>query len=532
MSLCDVHFKSRAHVSVSKLYQASTQPPPDQPLPAQSLRRRLLLLPAWVLPAGLILAFAGLFALVFRERLVPALAVNATPAILLADIEREKEPSTGEPSKAAHEGHMPADSQKEPSVDADKQKPAQQKAPGGAMLFQAGGWFEPDPLPIYAIGLTDGVISSVHVLEGQLVKKGQLLAELIADDAKIALSAAQRAHERTEAEQHLQEVQVSVAEAEASAMGDQVKAAEAKLAEERDNQSRLARIPEGSVSDQERSRARFVVEAQEAEVAARKSQHAAAVAKVEAAKAQAKVLKASVAAAHVEVEKHSLALSRTRITSPVDGVILELHAAPGQKKLLGMDDHQSATIATLFETGKLQARVDVPLADARGLTTGQEAVITSDFLPNTEFRGVVSRIVGAANLQRNTLQAKVRVMDPDPRLRPEMLCRVKFMEGAKTGSPGDPSPAGLPAAPDRSDASRAVMVPEQAVIQEGESRAMLWVVARDGVSASRREIKTGTFKREGHVAVASGVLPGELVILPPHHELSEGRRVRPTLISP
>ncbi len=95
-----------------------------------------------------------------------------------------------------------------------------------------------------------------------------------------------------------------------------------------------------------------------------------------------------------------------------------------------MDDPDSATIAVLFETGKLQARVDVPLADARQLAPGQAAIITSDFLPNTEFRGIVSRIVGTADLQRNTLQAKVRVIDPDPRLRPEMLCRVKFLQTA------------------------------------------------------------------------------------------------------
>ena len=302
------------------------------------------------------------------------------------------------------------------------------------MLFQAGGWIEPDPLPIYAIALADGVISKVHVLEGQEVKKGQLLAELIADDAKIALAAAERAHERAVAEAEFQRVQVAVAAADAAAMGDQVSAGDAKLEEERDNQARLARIPAGSVSDQERARSKFTVAGQVAEVAARKSQHAAALAKVEAARAQATVLQAAVAAAAVEVDKQKLQLSRMQIPSPVDGVVLELHAAPGQKKLLAMDDHQSATIASLFEKGKLQARVDVPLADARGLSVGQEAVITSDFLPNTEFRGVVSRIVGSANLQRNTLQAKVRIMDPDPRLRPEMLCRVKFLEPQGSGA--------------------------------------------------------------------------------------------------
>ena len=148
------------------------------------------------------------------------------------------------------------------------------------------------------------------------------------------------------------------------------------------------------------------------------------------------MFEAKIAEAEVTEDEKELALTRTKIVSPVDGVVLELKAAPGQKKMLGMDDMDSATMAVLFEKRKLQARVDVPLADARGLVPGQAALVTSDFLPNVEFRGVVTRIVGSADLQRNTLQAKVRVIDPDPRLRPEMLCRVKFLETTGGGKAG------------------------------------------------------------------------------------------------
>jgi multidrug resistance efflux pump len=494
-------------MSVSKLYKPVDPSPRGAPPQKPGLRRRLLLLPAWLLPAALIVAFGGLFALVFRDRLLPALPVNASAAILLTDIEGGAEAGVAKPT------------------------PAEKSAVSGRMLFQAGGWIEPDPLPIYAIALADGVISKVHVLEGQEVKKGQLLAELIADDAKIAVAAAERAHDRAVAEAEFQRVQVAVAEADAAAMGDQVKAAEAKLAEERDNQARLARIPAGSVSDQERTRSKFVVEGQMAEVAARKSQQVAAAAKVKAAEAQANVLQAAVAAAAVEVDKQKLQLSRMQILSPVDGVVLELLAAPGQKKLLAMDDHQSATIASLFEKGKLQARVDVPLSDARGLSVGQETLITSDFLPDVEFRGVVSRIVGSANLQRNTLQAKVRLIDPDARLRPEMLCRVKFLELPGSGASSAAPAIQESAAQEGRDETRAIMVPAEVVIPGVEPNATVWTISADGVTASRRAVKKGTTQREGYVAIAEGIMAGELVILPPHDQLTEGKRVRAKIIS-
>ena len=515
-------------MSLSQLYQSNPASLNPAGRPAQArLRTRLLLMPAWLLPAGLVLAFAAVFAVVYQDRLLPALQVRTVAAVLLADIEGT-EPvrgSTGSKADTGDHGHAGSQSGGKPVA-----APA---PPPSTMLFQSGGWVEPDPLPIFAIALTDGVIRQVHVLEGQEVRKGQILAELIDDDARIALQSAQRAHERALAELALQEVQIAVADADASAMADQVKVAEAKLGEEKDNQARISRIPVGSVSDQERSRARFLVEGQAAEVAARKSQHTAALAKVGAARAQQAVLEAAVAAAEVEVQRHQLTLSRTHIEAPVDGVILELHAAPGQKKLLGMDDHQSATIATLYEKGRLQARVDVPLADARNLSVGQEAVITSDFLPNAEFRGVVSRIVGSANLQRNTLQAKVRILDPDPRLRPEMLCRVKFMGGgagavlsqtaAASASFPVPPPSVMPP-----DATRAVMVPEEAVIHTTGEAAHTWVISARGDTATRRAVVPGLLKRDGFVAIGSGILPGELVILPPHGHLKEGRRVQST----
>lgn len=524
--------QARVVVSLSDLYTPSHPLPANPGAAAQAhsptpLRRRLLLLPAWLLPLSLVLAFAGLFAFVFRDRLLPALEVQVAQAILLTDLDDLDEAPAATPVDATGDtaSHHPTP----PAPAAGTSTPSQ-------MLFQAAGWFEPDPLPIYATTLTDGVISKVHVLEGQEVKEGQLLAELISEDARIALDAAQRAHDKAAAERKLQTVQVTVAEAEAAVMADQVKAAEAKLAEEKDNEQRIARIPAGSVSDQERARAKFVVQGQAAEVASRRSQLTAARAKVEAAKAQAVAMEAAVAAALVEVEKQRLNLSRTRITSPVDGVILQLHAAPGQKKMLAMDDHQSATIATLFEKGKLQARVDVPLADARGLMVGQQALVTSDFLPNREIHGVVTRIVGSADLQRNTLQAKVRILNPDPRLRPEMLCRVKFL-GATASSATTPRSSSSSFSHSSSNAvadiashdpTRAVMVPTTALIpaSAGDEAAALWVISADGVSATKRSVQRGPLGREGYVSIATGILPGERVILPPHDPLTEGRRVR------
>ena len=80
---------------------------------------------------------------------------------------------------------------------------------------------------------------------------------------------------------------------------------------------------------------------------------------------------------------------------------------------------------------KLQARIDVPLSEASKLFIGQEVEIACSMLPDTHFKGKLSRILGEADFQRNTLQVKVQILDPDLRLRPEMLCRAKFFSQKK-----------------------------------------------------------------------------------------------------
>jgi multidrug efflux pump subunit AcrA (membrane-fusion protein) len=290
----------------------------------------------------------------------------------------------------------------------------------------------------------------------------------------------------------------------------------------------LSRLSRGTVSDQELTAARLAVDSQIAKIASLESDHTSVLSRLIAITAQNQVFDAMIAAAKVKVSENELALARTRIDSPVDGVVLELKAAPGQKKLLRMDDPDSATVAVLFETGKLQARVDVPLAEARQLAPGQAALITSDFLPNAEFKGIVSRIVGAADLQRNTLQAKVRVIEPDPRLRPEMLCRVKFLANHDGNTPHGTS-APRPSPP---DGSRSVMAPSECLIDRDHERATAWVVGTNDSRAERRELELGHLEIDGYIAVRTGLLAGEALIRPPHDGIKEGHRIKPVRRNP
>jgi len=151
----------------------------------------------------------------------------------------------------------------------------------------------------------------------------------------------------------------------------------------------------------------------------------------------------------------------------------------------------------------------VPLADAVGLSVGQRAKVRCNLLPDVVFEGEVTRISGEADLQRNTLQAKVRIANPDEKLRPEMLCRVEFLDTATTGQKS------------ASSGDLSVFVPESVLRDQA-----VWICDPDSRRVSRRAVDPSNESREGHRRLISGVRPGEWVVLDPSG-LRQNQRVNP-----
>ena len=144
----------------------------------------------------------------------------------------------------------------------------------------------------------------------------------------------------------------------------------------------------------------------------------------------------------------------------------------------------------------------------------------SNFLSDKIFEGTVTRIVGEADLQRNTLQVKVRFHDTDHRLRPDMLCRAEFLATAASGEAGSLRPG-------ETNVSRvAVYVPLAALVDRDKETASVWTVDRDGKLAEKRSVRIGNEERDGHILVTEGMRPGDRAILNPPQDLLVGERIR------
>jgi RND family efflux transporter MFP subunit len=456
---------------------SSNSPKPDKPV------RRL---PSWSIPVAILLGFAIVFLVLFGDRILPAPKVDV--AIVLA---------------------APAAEQT-----ATEEKPATPTSAEGSPLFQASGWIEPAPLPIKATALIDGVVEAVHVLQGQTVKKGDLLATLITEDGRLALAITEQKHRMAQSTYTAHQSAIEAANKKVAGLEAQLAAAATLRDEAADRLKRFDKLPQGAVSQADVVASRLNRDREDSQYLVAVSAVDEMKAEVERLKTESQIRKDEIEAAALEVEKAKLALSRANITSPIDGRIIRLLAAPGQKKMLQDQDPESSTIAILYRPGEIQVRVDVPLADAAGLQIGQHVRIRCSLLPEKIFHGKVTLISGEADLQRNTLQAKVSIDDPVDELRPEMLCRVEFLETMKPSASTSTPSAG----------SLATWIPEAALAEN-----QVWVCNSESKRVSKRAVTPTSEKQDGYLRISEGLRPGEWVVLSPN-QLQEGKRVTPTLI--
>ncbi|MEW6351174.1 MAG: efflux RND transporter periplasmic adaptor subunit [Thermodesulfobacteriota bacterium] len=459
---------------------------------------------------------------------------------------------------SAYEHLMPAVTVHAASVVAKKA----QGNTAGKVAVQAAGWMEANPYKSYITALTDGVVREVLVLEGQPVARGQVVVRLVDEDARLAVQRAKHKVKELEATVALEkaelraaktdwenpvertravaasQAQLAESKATVSQISSEIEVEESNLEHAKSQYDRAVALKEsGSVSEQEFVRLRSVFHAQISKVAALKNRHAAVkelAAKHEADlqaaqqhmqlrteerrkldRAQAAVMQAEAALeqARTALAESELRLARTEIRSPMDGVVMSRMTEPGSKVVILSDNPGSARVLSLYDPTRLQVRVDVPLADAGKISVGQQAEITAEVIPDRAFSGTVTRILHEANIQKNTLEVKVALAEPDPTLRPEMLARVKFL--AKP----DPEAA--------QDAKR-LFAPEVSVLGKG-SQATAWVV-RDfdghrGIAVPVA-VRSGTSRIDTWIDVIEGLQQGDVVITSPASALKAGARVK------
>jgi HlyD family secretion protein len=396
--------------------------------------------------------------------------------------------------------------------------------------FQAPGWIEPDPFPVTVSALTPGIVERVLALEGQHVDAGTTIAELVHDDAILAV----RGAEAAVAQRRAQSVAARTNWDEPFALDEALRSTEAELARlaaERVQAERQYEISSSEAALDRTLSSDGAVGKFPARVSKLKADAAGKLismidARVEATSAVLKaaqdrrrlriddrekvdVARAELDSALATLDEPRLRLRRTWIEAPTSGVIMRLHVGPGS--MLSQEIMGGMKVASMYDPLHIQARAEVALADAARVREGLEATILSEALPGRSFRGVITRIVHEADIQRNTLPVKVAIQDPHPALKPEMIVRLQF--SAPTDEPTS--------TPIRQ--TQVLIVPVDAVTASGPGKGTMWVAGPDG-RAHKRDISLGGTQPNGR-EVVEGLWPTDKIILPGPDPLTEGRRI-------
>jgi len=310
-----------------------------------------------------------------------------------------------------------------------------------------------------------GRLTALMVEEGSLVKQGQILARMESADVTAVKG------------------QVTGNLANAGSMLKQAMVERDNLAQEHDRYKRL--IAEGNVSQSEYDMI-----------------HTRYLRSQEAVKgAQAAVESATAALSGAEAN-----LDYTLIRAPFDGVVLTKNADVGDIVTpLGASSTSKAAVVTLADMTSLQVEVDVSETSITLIRVGQPCDIQLDALADRRFRGIVHAIVPTVDRAKATVLVKVRFLEKDKRMLPDMSAKVSFLSRDLTGEELKPR-----------------LAVSQSALVSVKEKNIVYLIADDKV----RETAVSTGGKLGDMQeITSGLKPGDRVVLKPKG-LKDGAKIK------
>lgn len=234
----------------------------------------------------------------------------------------------------------------------------------------------------------------------------------------------------------------------------------------------------------------------------------------DAADARYKKARAGVAGARAAIGTSKAALAGARVAfdyslirAPFDAVVLTKNADVGDIITpLGAAANAKAAVVTIADLLSLQVEADVSESNLGQVRQGQPCEITLDALPNSRFRGEVYTIVPTADRTKASVLVKVRFIDKDARILPEMSAKVAFLDRGATRDDERPRTAVNPAAIVKSGGSDGVYLVRD--------KRLVFTPVKRGATL-------------GDLVEVTGVKSGDIVAIKPLQKLKDGARVKP-----
>ncbi|MDZ7316750.1 MAG: efflux RND transporter periplasmic adaptor subunit [candidate division KSB1 bacterium] len=314
-------------------------------------------------------------------------------------------------------------------------------------------------------------ITSIHVREGDQVKKGQLLVEL-----------------------DRQRYEALAARAESAVMSAEASLKRAK-------------------ADYDRVKGLF-------------DQHLVSQAELDAAEAERLLAESQLRQAKAGLDEALDNIRKTRITAPMDGIVSKINKEKGE--IAVGSDFQADPIMTIADLDRMEVLAEIDENDVVLVSLDDPARIEVDALSDTVLEGRVTEIAHEATTrnrgtqeQVTNFEVKVGILTKHPKLRPGMSCTVDITTETRhdvlyipiqcvTTRSEKEKKAGKPEKKEKEEAGTASPSSQKdEKKQKEEEKQVVFVV--EGGKVKMVEVKTG-ISDEANIEIISGLEEGQKVV--------------------
>ena len=346
-----------------------------------------------------------------------------------------------------------------------------------------------------------GRLVELRVKEGDAVKAGQIVARIDAVQAAASASAANARVKGSEADMRATADLLQSAQADLDAARARAQEARLRLQRTRDL------LKDGLVPVAELDTATAASETAGAQVKSAE----AALRRLQQGRESAE---RRVAETRADATRVADLLAKTDIVAPISGVVTRLPVQEGEMVVMGIQGQLGTTLMTISDLASIDAEVKVAEADVLRIQIDQNATVTMEAIPGTSFTGRVVEIgasalpIAGTGAAAREFRVKVRLDNPDPRLRPGLTCDAEVLTAER---------------------QNVLVVPLQAVVvRPGKDGGELTgVFVADGRAVRFQPVTTGLIG--GLDIEVSGVSEGTAVVTGPFQalrDLKDGQAVR------
>lgn len=206
--------------------------------------------------------------------------------------------------------------------------------------------------------------------------------------------------------------------------------------------------------------------------------------------------KTAVKVARARLQRARAGLARAHIRSGYTRVIATWSGDDKQRVVAARHVDEGDTVApgdpvvTVVDLDPVEAVIYVTEREYGRLAAGQDAVVTTDAYPDTEFRGHIRRVAPVFQASSRQARMELEIPNPDGRLKPGMFIRAEVV---------------------LERVAEATIVPQAALTRRGGETGV-FVVDAAGDSVSWRPVEPGVRQGE-RVQVSGDGLEGRVVVL-------------------